>query len=150
MDYWRRLAPPAPATAPAADDRLRIATCALLLEAAHADDRLEEAERSAILEIARGGFGLAEAEAAELIALAEAERRRRTDLYGFARLLSVELDEAGRLEVLRRLWTVVYSDGRLEAHEDALMHKLATLLGLPHADLIAVKLAVKRDLRPGG
>ena len=41
---------------------------------------------------------------------------------------------------------MVYSDQVLEAHEDALMHKMGTLLGVRHEELMAVKLRVKKKL----
>ncbi len=150
-DYFRRrIAPAGETQGPAGPDRLEIATCALLLEVAHADEDFDESERALVREVASRRFGLAPAEADELVELADRERRRSTDLYGFARLIGGELERADRLAVLRLLWRVVYSDGRLEAHEDALMHKLARLLGLRHEELIAVKLQVKRELELDG
>jgi uncharacterized tellurite resistance protein B-like protein len=38
---------------------------------------------------------------------------------------------------------VVYSDGVLDAHEDALVHKLSKLLGLKHEEAIALKLRAR-------
>jgi uncharacterized tellurite resistance protein B-like protein len=49
------------------------------------------------------------------------------------------------LAVLELLWQVVYNDGVLEAREDALMHKMGTLLGVRHEELMALKLKVKRS-----
>ena len=39
-------------------------------------------------------------------------------------------DEAERVEVLRMLWEVVYSDGRLAAFELDLLQRLCTALGI--------------------
>ena len=81
--------------------------------------------------------------AAALLMVADQERRQSTDLYQFTRLIEDQFDRAEKLAVLEELWRVVYSDGQLEAHEDALLHKLCTLLGLKHQELIALKLRVK-------
>ena len=133
----------APAAPVASGRRLEVAVCALLLEAAHADADFSAAEREIVGALLGERFGLAGPEVGELMALAEAERARSADLYGFTRLIAETYDDAGKRTLLEMLWRVIYSDGRLEAHEDALMHKLAHLLGLHHADLIALKLRVK-------
>ncbi len=134
-----------PATAGGSPDpkRLQIATCALLLEAAHADDDFSAGEREMVAGLVRDRFGLTEAESTELIALAENERLESTDLFQFTRLVGERMDRTRKLAIVESLWRVVYSDGMLEAHEDALMHKLARLLDLRHRELIALKLKVK-------
>jgi uncharacterized tellurite resistance protein B-like protein len=44
------------------------------------------------------------------------------------------------------LWELVYSDGKMDGHENYFMHKLARLLRLTHRDLIDAKLRViERD-----
>ncbi|MFO7655356.1 MAG: TerB family tellurite resistance protein [Candidatus Krumholzibacteriia bacterium] len=142
--FQNRLEPVTDADSPG--DRLAVATCALLLEVAHADETFTEAEHGLIERLMRSHFGLGEDDAAELVRLAESERRDATDLYQFARLINERYSRADKILVMQQLWRVVYSDGRLEAHEDALMHKLAHLLQLRHDELIAVKLEVKRRL----
>ena len=139
-----RLAPE-PAVATSDDVRLQVATCALLLEVAHADDEFSEAEQITIVSLLRQRFGITQAEADRLLSLAQQEYDDATDLYQFARLINQHYSHREKLTVLEQLWQVVYSDGQLEAHEDALLHKLASVLGLRHEELIALKLRVKRD-----
>lgn len=125
--------------------RLRIATCALLLEAAHADRDFSDEERRLVADLVAGRFGLGEDETAELLVVAERERRGAEDLYQFARLVNNDFPRERKLAVLELMWRVVYSDGVLEAHEDALMHKVANLLGVRHEELIALKLKVRNE-----
>ena len=42
------------------------------------------------------------------------------------------------------VWELAYTDGRLDKHEDYLVHKLAQLLRLDHRQLIEAKLKIKR------
>lgn len=140
--------------APAADAeddqrRLRVATCALLLEAAHADREFSPEEREQVTTIVRERFGLTDAEAASLIDLAEQARRESDDLYHFARLINETFTRPRKLAVVELLWRIVYSDGVLEAHEDAMMHRLGNVLGVRHDQLMAVKVKVKKSLDPG-
>lgn len=130
-----------------ADDdrhRLRVATCALLLEAAHADRDFSDDERDQVTRIVRERFDLTESEAADLIDLAERERQASGDLYQFARLINDTFPKPRKLAVVELLWQIVYSDGVLEAHEDAMMHRLGNVLGVRHEELMAVKVKVKR------
>lgn len=137
-----------PEAEPAPGRRLEIATCALLLEAAHADEDMGAEERAAIVALVRQRFGLTADEVEQLLEQAEARRGSSTGLYEFTRLIAESWDRRQRQAVLALVWRVVYSDGRLEAREDALVHKLAHLLGLSHEELIALKLRVKREQEP--
>ncbi len=126
--------------------QLRLATCVLLLEAAYADDDFSTEECQAIEAMVGKRFGLDQVETRELLDLAEKERKGGGDLYQFARLVNDNYSRARKLAVLELLWEIVYSDGVLEAHEDALMHKMGTLLGIAHEELMAVKISVRRKL----
>ena len=123
--------------------RIQVATCALMLEIAWADEAFSDQEREMVETLVRSRFGLDEAAATTLLDLAKTVREDSTDLYQFTRLIKDELPRRERLRVLETLWIVVYSDGVLEAHEDALVHKLARLLGLKHEEAIALKLRAR-------
>jgi len=127
------------------DHRLRVATCALLLEAAHADQDFSDEEARTVAGMVGERFELGADETRQLLELAEAERREATDLYQFARLIDQGFPRPRKLAVVELLWRVVYSDGVLEAHEDALMKKIGTLLGLRHEELMALKVKVLRE-----
>ncbi len=126
--------------------RLRIATCVLLLEVAHADDEFSEQEREKIHAVIGQRFKLDPDQTAELLAVAEEVRLNEDDLFQFSRLINESYTRPRKLAILDLLWEVVYSDGVLEAHEDALMHKMGTLLGIRHEELMALKIRVKKRL----
>ena len=126
-------------------DHLQVATCALLLEVAHADDDYSDQEAAAIAKMVGARFGLDEEKTSELLHVADEERRKSGDLYQFARLINENFTRGRKLAILELLWQVVYKDGVLETREDALMHKMGTLLGVRHEELMALKLKVKRS-----
>ena len=139
--FSERIAPAEP------DDeahRLRVATCALLLEVAHADDEFSDVERESLAGMVGDRFELDADETSELLELAEAERNASGDLYQVARLINDTFPRPRKLAILELLWRVVYSDGVLESHEDAIMHRMGKLLGARHEELMALKLKVKR------
>ncbi len=125
------------------DEELRVATCVLLLETAYADRDFSSVEKERITGIISRRFSLTKERTAELLAAADQERKRRDDLYHFARLVNEKFTRPRKLAIIELLWEVVYSDQVLEAHEDALMHKLGNLLGVRRDELIALKLKVK-------
>lgn len=127
------------------EHRLRVATCALLLEAMHADDAVDAAESSLLNAAVAQRFGLPPEEVADLLAAADTQRREASDLFRFTRLINEHFTRPRKLAVVASLWRVVYSDGRLEEREDALMHRVANLLQLRHEELIALKLQVKAE-----
>ncbi len=125
---------------------LELATAALLIEVSRADFEVSEEERSAIAEQVRNGFGLSEEATREIVALAEEEASRAVSLYEFTRLVDKRFSPEQKRHVVGLLWAVALSDERIEAREEHLIRKIATLLHVPHEAFIAEKLAA-RDRR---
>lgn len=123
--------------------RLRLATAVLLLEAARADSEFSDEERAAVSRMLRARFGLDDAASLSLLDAAEQARLESGDLYQFARQLNDSFPLPRKLAVVELLWEVVFSDGVLEVHEDALMHKVGNLLGIRLEDLMALKRKVR-------
>ncbi len=107
---------------------LQVAVGALLVEAALRDDVFEAAERAAIERLLAVRFDLSPEATAELLNLSEAAKSESLELFGFVRKLIKDMDEDQRIEVVEMLWEVVYADGVLDAHEDAMIRKVAGLL----------------------
>ncbi len=105
-----------------------MAVGALLVEAALRDDVFEAAERAAIERLLAVRFDLSPEATAELLNLSEAAKSESLELFGFVRKLIKDMDEDQRIEVVEMLWEVVYADGVLDAHEDAMIRKVAGLL----------------------
>ena len=121
---------------------VRVATCALFLEMAHIDGEFSEEEKENIVSLLRGDYGLAEEHADALLEAANEELKGSVDLWKFARLINQNYSEEDKLRIMEILWQIIYTDGRLEKHEDYLVHKIAKLLRLSHKQLIDSKLKV--------
>ena len=132
--FFDRAMVPEPEVAPEQNDSghhpVHVAACALLLELAHADDEFTDDEREHIHDVITRQFDLDADTAKELMELADAERRRAVDLFGFTSLITEHYDEGQRMVLAELMWRVVYADGKLAKHEDYLMQKLSTLLHL--------------------
>ncbi|MEE9552908.1 MAG: TerB family tellurite resistance protein [candidate division Zixibacteria bacterium] len=127
------------------ESKLKIATCAVLLEIANSDDEFSGEERIKIIDILREKFDLSDDEAHELIEISQGMVEKSIDIYGFTKTINGLYSVEEKLKVLEAIWEVIYIDGHLSGHEDSLVHKLAVLLGLKHQQLIDSKLKVLGD-----
>jgi uncharacterized tellurite resistance protein B-like protein len=135
---------------PRSNDDIRVATCALFLELASIDNEFSDEERQGILSILRQEYGLSERHALELAETAVEELKGSIDVWQFTNQINEHYSEEEKMRVVELLWRLVYADGKLDAHEDYLMHKLAKLLRLQHKQLIAAKLRVIHETDQGG
>ncbi len=123
--------------------KIKIATCAILVEMANADDDFTEDERDHIIDLLKDRFNLNTDEARELIEIAEEEIKGSIDIYGFTNIIKKNFSLKNRMLVLEEIWRLVFSDGELSGREDSLIHKLSFLLGLTHKQLIDAKIKVQ-------
>ncbi|MCH7681513.1 TerB family tellurite resistance protein [candidate division KSB1 bacterium] len=121
---------------------IRIATCALFLEMAQIDGEFSEKERQSILGILKQEYDLSDEVAVELTEAADKERQDSIDLWQFTNQINENYSEDEKIRVVEFLWKLVYADGKLDQHEDYLIHKLATLLGVRHDQLIDAKVKI--------
>jgi len=70
---------------------------------------------------------------------------RSIDLWKFTNRINQKYSMEEKIRVVETVWDVVYADGKLDKHENYLVHKLANLLHLSHKQLIDAKLKVKRS-----
>lgn len=117
------------------------AVSGLLVAAARADGQFAAEEAHVVVGTVARRFGLGPEDTAALVTAVAGEEQ--LDLYPVTRWLMEHADRDERAEVVRLMWTVVFSDGRLEDREDQLMHRVGKLLGLTHKELIALKLAAR-------
>lgn len=114
-----------------ADGDLRVATAALLLEAAVMDGAFDDAERDAVSSVLQTHFGLSPDAAADLIGEAQASLDAAGDLYAFTRTVKDGYPPERRVEIIEMLWRVAYADGVLHDYESNLVRRVAGLLYVP-------------------
>ncbi len=141
------MAPATPEADPAGED-IRLAACALLIELAYADDEFSEDERKHLTSAVRRQYGLEKAHAEELIVLAEQARLEAVDLYQFTKLIKANYSLGQKMVLMEVMWGLVYADGDLSNHEEALLRKVCRLLDLSPGYLADVKKRVEDGLDP--
>ena len=128
-------------------ERVQVATCALLLEVAHSDGKYQAVEARVVNDLLASRFHLSAAAVAELVDYARIKRAESVDLFQFAREINANFSREEKLDVMEGLWQVIYADGKLDMHEDALARELAQLLRLSHKDVIDRKLKVLAETK---
>ena len=106
----------------------RLATAALLVEAALMDERFESVERQQIESLLERRFELEPGEAEALVEQAAEQVKSSSQLFGFTRTVNEHFDHDQRVGLVEMLWQVVYADGSLDDYEANLMRRIAGLI----------------------
>ena len=126
---------------------ISVAVIVLLLEAAWVDGECTEEEQDNILRTLKKRFNLTSEESEALIKIAHQERDNSLDLWTFTNRINQTLSKDDKRQMLLAVWRILYADGKLDAHEDYFVHKLARLLNLRHPDLIEAKLIALKEMQ---
>jgi uncharacterized tellurite resistance protein B-like protein len=124
------------------EHEVNLAVCALFVEMGRIDETFTAAEMERVLSILRNKYGLSGHQAKALMAEADRELTESVDLWQFARVINERFSVDEKVTLIRRLWQVVYVDGKMDQHEHYLMNRLSNLLRLSHKQLIDAKLTV--------
>lgn len=127
-------------------DPLRLATAAVLLDIAYADGSFTPAEDGNVAGFLSQRFALSEEDAKELVEAAEEIRRKTVDHFALTHYIRKNAPLSERIDIVKTMWRLVYSDGTLTDYEGYLVRKLADLLGLEHHVMIDAKSEVLREI----
>ena len=126
--------------------KIEIATCALFYEIAKADENFSDDEHNMIVSIMKEKFGLANEEADKLMLQTEESIKKSVSIYEFATLLDQNFSKEEKLELMKNLWRLIYSDKKLDKYEDNLIKRIGDMLKLEHKEVIEAKLMVKGEV----
>lgn len=113
------------------DEALRLASAALLVEAALMDGHMDDDERRTITRLLGEHFDLAGDAAAELLEEGLEAATESSQLYGFARTIKDRFGPEDRLRMIEMLWEVACADGEVHHYESNLVRRVAGLLYVP-------------------
>ena len=128
------------------EHNLMVATAALLLEIANVDDEFTDEERGKIVDVLKARFEVTAEEVDEILQATSEEIDKRIDLYYFTNQINDNFKVSEKVRIIEMIWQVIYTDQRLDGHEDYLVHRFAKLLRLEHSQLIEAKLRVKKRM----
>lgn len=123
-------------------DPLRLATAAVLLDIAHADGEFTPAEDGDITGYLARMFQLSGEDTRELIEAADEIRRKTIDHFALTSYIRKNMTAEQRLDIVKTMWRMVYSDGTLTDYEGYLVKKMGDLMGIERHVIIDAKSAV--------
>ena len=136
---------------PAEDgDEVRLATAALLAEAALADGKFGPREEETITWLLARYFDLDSGEAAELTEAARQAAEESVQDFAFTRVIARRFTPEERIGMIEMLWQVAYADGRLHDYESALVRRIAGLIHVTDRDSGAARKRVLTRLGTKG
>ena len=127
-------------------DPLLLATAGVLLDIAYADGELTLTEDGNVAGFLAERFALSPDDARELMEAADEIRRKTVDHFALTHYIRKNTPLHDRIEIVKTMWRLVYSDGKLTEYESYLVRKLADLIGLEHHVMIDAKSAVLREI----
>lgn len=127
-------------------DPLRLATAAVLLDIAYADGQFTPVEDGKLATFLAERFQLDADDARELMEAADEIRKKTVDHFALTSYIRKNAPLQERIDIVKTMWRLVYSDGSLHDYENYLVRKLADLLGLEHHVMIDAKSAVLQEL----
>lgn len=125
------------------EEELRLASAALLVNAASIDGSFDPEERRTLKSLLQTRYGLSDTDARKLMSAAEAEEHEAVDLYRFTSVLCRELDQDGRKRMVEMLWEMVWADGVVHEFEANLVSRAAELLGVSARDRVLLRKKVE-------
>ena len=129
------------------EEKIKIATCVILLEAVTADDELSTKELHKVIDLLQDKFSTDRNNVNELIEVSQKERDEHPGIWYFTNLINETFDNDEKYELLEMVWEAIYSDGILDKYEDSVSHKLRGLLHIKHSVFIDIKLKVQDRIK---
>ncbi|PPR15893.1 MAG: hypothetical protein CFH33_01105, partial [Alphaproteobacteria bacterium MarineAlpha9_Bin3] len=127
-------------------DEYKVASTALLCEAASMDGVFDDNEKKLILVLIQKQFNVDENEANKIYIEGKSLAENSAQLYGFTRIIKESWDNEKRISLLEMLWELAYVDGELDAAEDMLIRRIAGLIHVEDRDRIEAKQRVLKKL----
>jgi uncharacterized tellurite resistance protein B-like protein len=126
-------------------ERVKMATCVILLEVARSDDEFSSIEKATVEAILKKDFKLSAEAIDEMMEIARKKREESIDLWEFTHIINENYSKEEKKKIVEAAWRVIYADEKLHSYEDHFVHKLAKLLQLRHSELIEAKLKAKYE-----
>lgn len=121
------------------EQRLKLATTALLIEMMRVDLDISEHEKERLRDILKLHFKLEGEEIDNILQQAGEENHAAADYYQFTSLINEHYSQEQKIQLIDQLWQLAYADHRVDKFEEHLVRTLADLLHVPHRSFIQSK-----------
>ena len=120
------------------------ASC-LMLDIAKADGKVTDSELSSLKEILIDFFDITNEHASEIISNSYIELDKSIDIFKYANFLNDKMDYSDKVDLIRCIFEIGYSDGNLHYLELHYIKTISSLLNIEKSDVVKAKLGTKRN-----
>ena len=78
--------------------------------------------------------------------MAGQEADKMTSYFQFTSTINAKCDVVDKTQILKLLWEVAYTDGRIDKFEQHLLSKIASLLYIPREQQVAARRAAEAEV----
>ena len=121
-------------------DEMVLSICVLLIEVSKSDDDYDDSEKEKIIDLLKKQFSLNDDQIDILMMMADKKNDQIVSLHELTASLNKEYTYSEKKNVIKMLWDIAYSDGRIDKYEDYTIRKISDLLHIKHSDFIKAKL----------
>jgi uncharacterized tellurite resistance protein B-like protein len=127
--------------------QLQVASAALFIEMARADGVFSVEEREQVISSLQDQFGLEVEYVNDLIELSSTQLSDSISLYEFSSIINEHFSNDDKLELLKNLWRLIYTDKKLDRYEDRLIKIIGGMINIEHKQIINTKMSVREELK---
>ena len=120
-------------------DEMVLSICVLLIEVSKSDDDYDDSEKEKIIDLLKKQFSLNDDQIDILMIMADKKNDEIVSLHELTASLNKEYTYSEKKNVIKMLWDIAYSDGRIDKYEDYTIRKISDLLYIKHSDFIKAK-----------
>ena len=121
-------------------DEMVLCICVLLIEVSKSDDDYDDSEKEKIVDLLEKQFSLNHDQIDMLMQMADKKNNEIVSLHELTATLNKEYTYSEKKNVIKMLWDIAYSDGRIDKYEDYTIRKISDLLYIKHSDFVKAKL----------
>ena len=120
------------------------ASC-LMLDIAKADQKITNDEINITKEILMDYFKISEKKATAKINESYKELEKSIDIFKYTNFLNSKFDYEDKIDLIRCIFEIGYSDGNLHYMELHYIKKIAKLLNIESIDIVKAKIEARKD-----
>ena len=128
-----------PASLESFEDEMILSICVLLIEVSKSDDDYDDSEKAKIIDLLEKQFSLNHEQIDILMKMADKKNNEIISLHELTASINKEYTYSEKKNVIKMLWDIAYSDGRIDKYEDYTIRKISDLLYIKHSDFIKAK-----------
>ena len=122
------------------EDKMILSICVLLIEVSKSDDDYDDLEKEKIIDILKQKFSLKRDQIDVLIIMADKKNNEIISPHELTAGINKEYTYVEKKDLIKMLWDIAYSDGRIDKYEDYTIRKISDLLYVKHSDFMKAKL----------